>query len=207
MNNQLKSIKYNGYTYYYSNEVNPIDRESICLATKNPDEYCNGFYLYSKKDPSSGRPFVVIDHNNPNKKWMDNRDTKIFYRELIENSFEQYMTKYIEVPYEINTEYVYKKSLIDTDVYRTACDEISEFESNGFDEKHPFNVILVPEQSFDWETELSFSYSLVTTNTIKEEYDYIYSRIDSMLSDYDKLNKLIGFDGGRVDMLNDLLSR
>ena len=33
----------------------------ICLATKDPQEYCNGFYRYNTKDPGDGKEFVVIE--------------------------------------------------------------------------------------------------------------------------------------------------
>lgn len=48
------------------------DRVDICLATKDPKRYCNGFYLYSTKDPGSGKAFVVVKHNNPSENWMEN---------------------------------------------------------------------------------------------------------------------------------------
>ena len=65
----LKYIEYKGYKYWYEQKIarHGVD---ICLATKNPKEYCNGFYLYSDKDPSNGVPFVVVKTNNTNTNWM-----------------------------------------------------------------------------------------------------------------------------------------
>lgn len=61
---------YNGYKYWYEHKI-AVDRKDICLATKDPEKYCNGFYLYSQKDPGSGKNFVVVETNNPNPDWMD----------------------------------------------------------------------------------------------------------------------------------------
>jgi hypothetical protein len=64
-------IEYKGYKYWY--KYGPAKhRESTCLATKNPKEYCNGFYQYSDKDPGSGFAFVITRTDNPNSNWMDN---------------------------------------------------------------------------------------------------------------------------------------
>ena len=65
----LNYIEYKGYKYWYEQKIarHGVD---ICLATKNPKEYCNGFYLYSDKDPSNGIPFVVVKTNNTNTNWM-----------------------------------------------------------------------------------------------------------------------------------------
>jgi hypothetical protein len=35
------------------------------LATKDPEQYCNGTFLYSTKDPGDGKEFVVTDTNEP----------------------------------------------------------------------------------------------------------------------------------------------
>lgn len=66
-----KFIDYNGYRYWYEHKLakHGVD---ICLATKDPNKYCNGFYLYSDKDPGSGLEFVVTKTNNPDPKWMRN---------------------------------------------------------------------------------------------------------------------------------------
>ena len=64
-------IDYNGRRYYY--EYGPAKhRESICLATKDPKKYCNGFYLYSTKDPGNGYAFVVTAHDNPDENPFEN---------------------------------------------------------------------------------------------------------------------------------------
>ncbi len=61
-------IDYEGYRYYYEHKP-AKHRVDICLATKDPEKYCNGFYVYSDKDPGSGKCFVVTRHNNPNQNW------------------------------------------------------------------------------------------------------------------------------------------
>lgn len=57
-------IEMNGYWYEYERKA-AKDRVDICLATKDPKQYCNGVYLYSMKDPGSGIEFVVTDTNDP----------------------------------------------------------------------------------------------------------------------------------------------
>jgi hypothetical protein len=64
-------IVYKGYKYWYEKRSGKHGAD-ICLATKNPKEYCNGFYKYSDKDPGSGLVYVVTKTNNPNPNWMDN---------------------------------------------------------------------------------------------------------------------------------------
>lgn len=59
-------IDYGGYRYWYEHRL-AKDRIDICLATKDPTEYCNGLYLYSKKDPGDGMAFVVIKTNDPKR--------------------------------------------------------------------------------------------------------------------------------------------
>jgi hypothetical protein len=66
----LDHIDYEGYRYVY--EYRPGKKGDICLATKDPKRYCNGFYWYSTKDPGSGMVFVVVGHNNPNVNWNEN---------------------------------------------------------------------------------------------------------------------------------------
>lgn len=65
----LESIIYEGHTYWYQYRL-AKDRKDICLATKDPKQYCNGFYLYSTKDPGDGMAFVVVlsDDTELNKK-------------------------------------------------------------------------------------------------------------------------------------------
>jgi hypothetical protein len=61
----MEKIEHEGYVYYY--EYRPAkNKVDLCLATKNPKEYCNGWYLYSDKDPGSSKCFVIIKTNNPN---------------------------------------------------------------------------------------------------------------------------------------------
>ena len=67
----MKKIEYKGFTYYYEYKL-AKNRVDICLATKDPERYCNGFYLYCEKDPGNGMAFVVISHNNPSGDWMLN---------------------------------------------------------------------------------------------------------------------------------------
>lgn len=50
------------YFYEYKNARHKID---FCLGTKNPKEYCNGYYLYSEKDPGDGVEFVIVSTNKP----------------------------------------------------------------------------------------------------------------------------------------------
>ena len=66
-----KFIDYNGYRYWYEQKLGKHGVD-ICLATKDPNKYCNGFYLYSDKDPGSGLVFVVTKTNNPDPEWMRN---------------------------------------------------------------------------------------------------------------------------------------
>jgi hypothetical protein len=66
----MKFIEYKGYKYWYEYKL-AKDRVDICLATKDPKKYCNGFYLYSTKDPGSGKAYVVVKTNNPNPNWSE----------------------------------------------------------------------------------------------------------------------------------------
>lgn len=67
-----KYIDYKGFRYWY--KYGPArDRVDYCLATKDPEKYCNGFFLYSTKDPGSGFEFVVTRTNNPDPKWYVNK--------------------------------------------------------------------------------------------------------------------------------------
>lgn len=49
----MKCIDFDGYRYWYEYKLARHDVD-ICLGTTNPEEYCNGYYLYSHKDPGSG---------------------------------------------------------------------------------------------------------------------------------------------------------
>jgi hypothetical protein len=66
----LDHIDYNGYRYVYERRL--AKNGEICLGTKDPKKYCNGFFHFSSKDPGGGFAFVVITHNNPNEKWYEN---------------------------------------------------------------------------------------------------------------------------------------
>ena len=59
------NIEYKNYIYWYEYKL-AKDRVDKCLATKDPNKYCNGFYLYSTKDPGNGKAFVITQTNNPN---------------------------------------------------------------------------------------------------------------------------------------------
>ena len=61
-------IDYKGYRYYYEHRL-AEHGVSVCLATKDPTAYCNGFFLYSDKDPGDGEEFVITRHNNPGDIW------------------------------------------------------------------------------------------------------------------------------------------
>jgi hypothetical protein len=65
-------ISYKGYIYYYEYKLakNKVD---ICLATKDPTKYCNGFFLYSDKDAGNGKEFVIVAHDNPSDEWYVNK--------------------------------------------------------------------------------------------------------------------------------------
>lgn len=63
----MKFIDYNGYRYWYEYKL-AKNRIDVCLATKDPEKYCNGFYLYSDKDPGNGKAFVIVKTDNPNPK-------------------------------------------------------------------------------------------------------------------------------------------
>ena len=63
---ELKSgcIEWEGHKYWYEHKL-ARHRVDLCLATKDPDRYCNGYYLYSTKDPGSGKDFVIVKTDNP----------------------------------------------------------------------------------------------------------------------------------------------
>ncbi len=67
----MEKIEYEGHTYWYEHKV-AKDRQDLCLATKDPKKYCNGWYLYSTKDPGDGRCFVITKTNNPELKRLYN---------------------------------------------------------------------------------------------------------------------------------------
>lgn len=59
INGLLKnSVEWMGTKYYY--EHRPAEDGEICLATTDPQLYCNGVYTFSSKDPGDGMAFVVM---------------------------------------------------------------------------------------------------------------------------------------------------
>jgi len=52
-------VEVDGVIYWYEESLG-VHRKTICLATKDPTKYCNGTYLYSDKDPGSGKVFEVV---------------------------------------------------------------------------------------------------------------------------------------------------
>jgi len=69
MNDEMNWIDYNGYRYWY--QYRPGKDRDICLATKDPEKYCNGFYAYSDKDPGSAMAYVIVKTNHPNPDWNE----------------------------------------------------------------------------------------------------------------------------------------
>ena len=57
-------VFHKGFWYLYVHKL-ARHRKDYCVASKNPQEYNNGYYLYSDKDPGSGKEFVIIETNNP----------------------------------------------------------------------------------------------------------------------------------------------
>ncbi len=64
MNKIADFIDYKGHRYWYKYQL-AEHRKSLCLATEDPCKYCNGIYLFSKKDPGDGKCFVIIKSTNP----------------------------------------------------------------------------------------------------------------------------------------------
>lgn len=60
-----KYIDHEGKRYFY--EYRLANDGEICLATTDPDKYCNGVYAYSRKDPGDGLAFVVLRSVNINR--------------------------------------------------------------------------------------------------------------------------------------------
>ena len=54
----LSTIIHKDFKYWY--EYKLATNGDTCLATKRPEEYCNGVYVYSSKDPGTGKAFVVM---------------------------------------------------------------------------------------------------------------------------------------------------
>jgi hypothetical protein len=66
-----KSINYKGNEIKYVEKL--ANDGEVCLATKEPDKYCNGFYTFSSKDPGNGKAFVVSPQPKTKKErqWFD----------------------------------------------------------------------------------------------------------------------------------------
>lgn len=81
MSNETESIKHGGFTYWYQHRLarHKID---YCLATTDPKEYCNGYYLYSSKDPGNGNAFVIVDTDDPDVKPHLQFDTLVTLEEI-----------------------------------------------------------------------------------------------------------------------------
>lgn len=62
-------INHCGYKYWFEHRV--AKDGDLCLATSNPYKYCNGFYRYSKKDPGSGKEYVVTHTTNKEYEKLD----------------------------------------------------------------------------------------------------------------------------------------
>jgi len=56
---EYKAVNHAGIIYWYR-EALGAHRKTLCLATNDPTSYCNGVYLYSDKDPGSGKVFEVV---------------------------------------------------------------------------------------------------------------------------------------------------
>ncbi len=57
-------VSMNGFRYWYEHIV--AHKGDMCLSTKNPNKYCNGYHAYSPKDPGSSKCFVIIETDDPN---------------------------------------------------------------------------------------------------------------------------------------------
>jgi hypothetical protein len=55
----MESIVVNGKKAVYEKRL--AKNGEICLATKEPRKYCNGFFRFSAKDSGSGSAFVLIN--------------------------------------------------------------------------------------------------------------------------------------------------
>lgn len=59
---KFRFVDFEGCRYWY--EYRLANKGEICLATEDPEKYCNGVYAYSPKDPGNGKAFVVLLSNN-----------------------------------------------------------------------------------------------------------------------------------------------
>ncbi len=65
----MGTLEWKGYWFKYEHKLarHGID---ICLATTNPEKYCNGYYQYSRKDLGSGKEYVIVNTNDPSAKLL-----------------------------------------------------------------------------------------------------------------------------------------
>jgi len=56
-------VEMNGFRYWF--EYILAKKGDMCLATKDPMSYCNGYYAYSPKDPGNGKAFVIMETDDP----------------------------------------------------------------------------------------------------------------------------------------------
>ena len=57
------TVEMNGFRYWF--EYILAKKGDMCLATKDPMSYCNGYYAYSHKDPGNGKAFVIMETDDP----------------------------------------------------------------------------------------------------------------------------------------------
>lgn len=62
-----KIITHKGFWYRYDFLIPRVGID-YCLATNEPEQYCNGIYKY--KDKLDKKEFVILDTNNPELKKM-----------------------------------------------------------------------------------------------------------------------------------------
>jgi hypothetical protein len=79
---ESNAILYNGTLYWYEKRL--AKNGDVCLATKNPKEYCNGLFSYSSKDPGDGLEYVVINATHPEQpsekdieRWANSKESII----------------------------------------------------------------------------------------------------------------------------------
>ena len=64
MSFKRKGTRIESNNLYYDYEYRIAYNGEICLSTKNPESYCNGFHSFSTKDPGNGMAFVIIETND-----------------------------------------------------------------------------------------------------------------------------------------------
>ena len=60
----MMCLEYKGHKYWYVHKL--AKKGDVCLATYDPTKYCNGYFLYSLKDPGDGKEFVIIQSDDVN---------------------------------------------------------------------------------------------------------------------------------------------